>query len=227
MWSTIIDVNGKLMDARRTHPITLPNGDIWPHTVFLNNVIDHPNVSIGDYTYYNHFNPSITDYTRELFPYLHVGVPEKVIIGKFVQIAHGVQLITSSANHQMDGFSTYPFAIFGQPWCDNYTPNWPQKGDTIIGHDVWLGHGATIMPGVKIGSGAIIATQCVVTKDVPDYSIVAGNPGKIIKMRFDEITIERLLQMAWWDWPIDKITANLQSIVGADIDKLQQIYSTM
>ena len=120
----------------------------------------------------------------------------------------------------MSVFSTYPFAVFGAPWTEAYEPEWPNKGDTVVGNDVWFGHESIIMPAVTIGDGAIIGTRAVVTKDVPPYTIVAGNPARIIKARFDEETIKKLLQIAWWDWPIDRITKNLQAIVSADIDKL-------
>ncbi|MBP9722983.1 MAG: CatB-related O-acetyltransferase [Gammaproteobacteria bacterium] len=201
-------------------PVMMSNGEYWPHTIFLKNVINHPHITIGDYSYYNSFNShNITDFRQVLMPYMHDMAPEKVVIGKFVQIAHGVQIITNSANHQFNGFSSYPFVIFGKDWS-NYQPNYFNKGDNIIGHDVWLGHEALIMPGVKIGSGAIIASRSIVTKDVPDYAIVAGNPAKIIKMRFDDKTISKLLELSWWNWDIDKITKNIKYIVGDSIANL-------
>jgi virginiamycin A acetyltransferase len=198
----------------------MKNGEVWPHTVFLKNVIDHPNIEIGDYTYYNNFSKNIDDYRQLIAPYMHPGAPEKLIIGKFVQIAHGAQFITSSANHQMNGFSTYPFAVFGDPWASGYQPNWPNKGDTIIGNDCWLGHESTVMPGVTIGDGVIVGAKSVVTKDVPAYAIVAGAPAKVIRMRFSDEVISKLLALRWWDWPIATINDNLQHIVDADIDKL-------
>ena len=140
-----------------------------------------------------------------------------------MKIAHGVQIITSSANHQMDGFSTYPFNVFGEPWASAYQANWPSAGDNIIGHDVWIGHQALIMPGVTIGSGAIIGSGSVVTKDVAPYSIVAGNPAKVIRPRFEPLVIEALLAIEWWHWPIDKITKHLKIITAADIDALKAL----
>jgi virginiamycin A acetyltransferase len=203
------------------HPIVMRSGERWLHTIFLKNVINHSNIRIGDYSYYNDFNSqNISDFREKLFPYMHEFAPEKVEIGKFVQIAHGVQIITNSANHQFDGFSSYPFNVFGEAWASQYQPNYFNKGDNIIGHDVWIGHEAIIMPGVKIGSGAIIGSRSVVAKDIPDYAIAAGNPAKIIKMRFDDETIEQLIKIAWWDWDIEKITNNIQHIVGGDISKL-------
>lgn len=211
-----------MIDPLSQYPIMMADGEVWPHTVFLKNSINHPNIHIGDYTYYNDFRKSIEDVCRLLFPYLHEFAPESVFIGKFVQIAHGTQFITSSANHQMDGFSTYPFAVFGEPWSSAYQPNWPNKGDTHIGNDVWLGHESLIMPGIKVGNGAIIAARSVVTKDVPAYSIVAGNPAKVIRYRFSDSIIEDLEKIAWWDWPIETITENITSIVGADIERLKE-----
>lgn len=208
------------IDPAIKFPLSLPDGSTWPHTIFLKNFIDHPNIEVGDYTYFNDFRLPVDDVRKLLAPYLHVGVPEKLIIGKFVQIAHGVQIITSSANHQMDGFSTYPFAIFGEPWASSYSPKWPNKGDTMIGNDVWLGHESLIMPAVSIGDGSIIAARSVITKNVPPYSIVAGNPAKIIRARFDEERIAKLLEIKWWDWPIEKITKNIRTIVDSDIDAL-------
>ncbi len=209
-----------MVDASKRFPITGQNGEPWPHTRFLRHFIDHPNISIGDYTYYNDFRAELSDVRQQLVPYMHDQAPEKLTIGKFVQIAHGTQFITSSANHPMSGFSTYPFVVFGPPWAEAYEPEWPNKGDTVIGNDVWFGHESIIMPAVTIGDGAIIGARAVVTKDVPPYTIVAGNPARIIKARFDEKTIKKLLQIAWWDWPIDRITKNLQAILSADIERL-------
>lgn len=207
-------------------PVKLPNGDNWPHTIFLKNYIDHPHIQIGDYTYYNDFRLPVSDVRQLLVPYMHAGAPERLIMGKFVQIAHGVQIITSSANHQMDGFSTYPFGVFGEPWSSGYTAEWPNKGDTLIGNDVWIGHQAIIMPAITIGDGAVIASGSVVTKDVAPYTIVGGNPAKKIRQRFDDHIISRLLDIKWWDWPIEKINRNLAVIVGADIKTLEEINYT-
>ncbi|HEU5282147.1 MAG TPA: CatB-related O-acetyltransferase [Gammaproteobacteria bacterium] len=214
---------GDTINPNQEYPVKMPDGTAWPHTVFLKNVINHPNIQIGDYTYYNDFRLPVNDVRQLLVPYLHAGAPEKLIIGKFVQIAHGVQFITSSANHQMDGFSTYPFAVFGEPWSSLYEARWPNKGDTVIGHDVWIGHEALIMPAVTVGDGAIIASRSVVTKSVPPYAIVAGNPAKIVRMRFDEATIAALLNIQWWHWPIEVINQHLSIIVAADMDALKRV----
>lgn len=210
-----------IISASEKHPVKRSDGSVWPYTLFLKNFIDQANIEIGDYSYFNDFNMPVENVRQHLMPYMHEFAREKVVIGKFVQIAHGVQIITSSANHQMDGFSTYPFSVFGEPWSTAYQANWPNKGDTIIGNDVWIGHQALIMPAVTIGDGAIIASRSVVTKDVPPYTIVGGNPAKIIRARFDEATIASLLAIKWWDWPIEKITNNLAAIVGGDIAALK------
>ena len=213
-----------MIDPNAKFPVVMSGTDeVWPHTMFLKNFIDQDNVIIGDYTYYNDFRKDLGDLRSILAPYLYVGAPEKLIIGKFVQIAHKTQFITSSANHQMDGFSSYPFAVFGEPWSSSYAPNWPSKGDTVIGNDVWLGHESIIMPGITIGDGAIIGSRAVVTKDVPPYTIVAGNPARVIRKRFSDEVIQQLIKIAWWDWPIDKITKNLEFIVGGDIGKLSDL----
>lgn len=211
------------INPNKKFPVGLPEGNSWPHTIFLKNFIDHPNIQVGDYTYYNDFRLPVNDVRQLLIPYMHPGAPEKLTIGKFVQIAHGVQLITSSANHQMDGFSTYPFTVFGEPWVSSYKAKWPNKGDTIIGNDVWIGHEALIMPAVSIGDGAIIASRSVVTRDIPPYTIVAGNPAKIIRKRFDDTTISKLLEIKWWDWSIEKINKNISIIVDSNIDALINI----
>jgi virginiamycin A acetyltransferase len=212
----------KNVNPNEKFPVKLPDGSDWPNTICLKNFIDHPNIQVGDYTYFNDFRLPVSDVRQVLAPYLHQGAPEKLIIGKFVQIAHGVQFITSSANHQMDGFSTYPFNIFGEPWSTNYEAKWPNKGDTIVGNDVWIGHEALIMPAITIGDGAIIASRSVVTKDVPPYTIVAGNPAKVIRHRFDDQTIGHLLEIQWWNWPIEVINKNIHAIVAADIDLLKK-----
>lgn len=208
----------------KIHPITTPDGKEWPEVVFLKNVINHSQIEVGDYTYYSDFRMRYgDDYAKKLVPYLFDGIsPEKLVIGKFCQIAHGVTFITSSANHQYSGFSSYPFAVFGESWSSSYTPNYPQFKDTIIGNDVWIGHNATIMPGVTIGSGAIIGACSVVTKNVPDYCIVAGNPARVIRKRFDDETIAKLMEIQWWNWPHEKIFSNIKHIVGSDIDFLQK-----
>lgn len=144
---------------------------------------------------------------------------DKLIIGKFCQIATGVRFIMNGSNHAMDGFSTYPFKVMGKAWSD-VAMNAISKGDTIIGNDVWIGNSVTIMQGVTIGDGAIIGTNSIVTKDVEPYSVVGGNPARLIRKRFDDETISFLLALRWWDWSIEKITDYLPAITSADLNKL-------
>lgn len=206
-----------LLDADAIHPITLPDGRVYYDTVYLKNVIDHPRMEVGDFSYYTHAGrPEET--AQILAPYLGHAVRERLVIGKFVQIARGSYFITSSANHPMTGFTTYPFRIF-KPETFGYN-DLPVK-DTIVGHDVWIGHNAAIMPGVHIGAGAIVAAASVVVRDVPPYAVVGGNPAAVIRMRYPSDVICELLEIAWWDWPIDKIEANLTSLCNGDLTALK------
>lgn len=176
---------------------------------FLKNIVSNPNIIVGDYTYYDDAE-DVNNFERNV-KYHFDFIGDKLIIGKFCMIASGVTFIMNGANHKMDCITAYPFYIFGEDWA-KATPSpdeLPQKGDTVVGNDVWIGAEATIMPGVNIGDGAIIATKSVVTKDVPPYSIVGGNPAKVIKLRFSEAKIKELLEMQWWNWEIEKITENL------------------
>ncbi|MDL2401178.1 CatB-related O-acetyltransferase [Rhizobium mayense] len=206
-----------LLDPNAIHPITLPDGTLYRDTVYLKNVIDHPRMEIGEFSYYTHSGRP-EDTARILAPYLGGNVRERLVIGKFVQIARGSYFITSSANHPMTGFTTYPFRIF-KPETFGYT-DLPVK-DTIVGHDVWIGHNAAIMPGVQIGAGAIVAAASVVSHHVPPYAVVGGNPATIIRMRYPSDVINELLDIAWWDWPIDKIEANLASLSSGDLAALK------
>jgi virginiamycin A acetyltransferase len=211
-----------LPDATTRHPITLPDGSPHLPTVFLNQVIDHPNITIGDYTYYSDFG-QVDDYAAHIAPYLYPGAPEQLKIGRFCQIAHGVRFITASANHPMRGFSAFPFAVFTPETMGTYRDEVSQHGDTIVGHDVWIGYEAVIMPGVTIGNGAIIAARSVVTANVPAYAIVAGNPARAVRMRFEPETIERLEGLRWWDWPKEKIEHHADALTAGVLDLLKGI----
>ncbi|MGI4850950.1 MAG: CatB-related O-acetyltransferase [Janthinobacterium lividum] len=189
-------------------------------TFFLKNKINHPQIFIGDYTYYD--DPHDPDSFERNVLYLFDFMKDNLIIGKFCQLATGVRFIMNGANHAMNGISTYPFKVFGKSWA------WASmdvvsKGDTIIENDVWIGNSVTIMQGLKIGSGAIIATQSLVTKNVGPYEIWGGNPAGFIRKRFDQDTIDFLLELAWWDWPVDKITLHLNAITSGDIISLQTL----
>lgn len=201
------------------HPVTMADGSVHKGTVFLSAVIDHPRLEIGAYSYASAFDPP-EDWAARLAPYLFEFSPEKLSIGKFCQIADGVIFVTASANHRYDGFSSFPFAIFDQQPNEN-RPSLPGPGpDTVIGHDVWIGQGARILPGAQIGPGTIVGAGAVVRGTIPPYSIVAGNPGEVIRQRFDQDVIESLLDIAWWDWPIDKIQRHEAEICGADLPAL-------
>lgn len=190
---------------------------------FLKNIIKNPNIIVGDYTYYDDFE-SVENFEKNV-KYLFDFTGDKLRIGKFCMIASDVTFIMNGANHLHDTISTYPFAIFGEDWSDAMEGKaYPTKGDTVIGNDVWIGFGATIMPGVRIGDGAIIATKSVVTKDVEPYSIVGGNPAKEIRKRFTEREIEELLEIRWWDWPIEKITRHVQRLTSKDIKGFKALY---
>ncbi|KQO79089.1 CatB-related O-acetyltransferase [Rhizobium sp. Leaf262] len=206
-----------LLNENAIHPIILPDGSVYRDTVYLKNVIDHPRMEIGDYSYYTHSGKP-EDTAQILAPFLGHGVRERLLIGKFVQIARGSYFITSSANHPMNGFTTYPFRIF-KPETFGYQ-DLPVK-DTVVGHDVWIGQNAAIMPGVQIGAGAIVAAAAVVTRNVPPYAVVGGNPATIIRMRYPDDVIDELLELAWWDWPLSKIEANLPALTGGDMAALR------
>ena len=200
------------------HPIAM-----HPRVGFLKPLMERPNIEIGEFTYYD--DPEGPDKFAEkcvLHHYDFIG--DKLIIGRFSAIAEGARFIMNGANHAMSGFSTYPFNIFGHGWekgFDETTWSREIRGDTVVGNDVWIGMEAVIMPGVTIGDGSIVAARSVVTKDVPPYAIVAGNAAVVVKKRFDAKTVARLLEVAWWNWPVDKITRNLDAIRGADIDRLE------
>ncbi len=186
---------------------------------FLKNVVKHPQIIVGDYTYYDDFE-DVHNFEKNV-KYLFDFVGDKLIIGKFCMIASNVTFIMNGANHLSNAISAYPFAVFGHGWEHAMEgKSYPSKGDTIIGNDVWIGYNATIMPGINIGDGAIIASNATVTKDVPPYTIVGGNPAKQIRKRFGEEKISELLQVRWWDWPIERITRNVQHLTGDQLEAL-------
>ncbi len=202
-------------DPKSKHPM---KG--FPQVCFIQNTVSNPNIVVGDYTYYDDLEDSENFERNVLYHFPFIG--DKLIIGKFCAIAQGAKFIMNGANHKIDGFSTYPFNIFGNGW-ETVTPEpggLPYKGDTVIGNDVWIGYEATFMPGVKVGDGAIIAAKSVVVSDVEPYTIVGGNPAKRIRQRFDDDVVQLLLKTAWWDWDIEKITRNLKAITAADIEVL-------
>lgn len=192
-------------------------------TVYLNAVIKDPQIAVGDYTIYNDFvaDPLLFEKNNVLYHYpIH---REKLIIGKFCSIACGTKFLFNCANHTLKSLSTYTFPLFYEEWeleKSNITTAWDNKGDIVIGNDVWIGYKAVIMAGVHIGDGAIIAARAVVTKDVPPYTIVGGTPAKEIRKRFDAEVIEQLLILKWWDWSTDKIHQCLPYIAEGKLDEL-------
>jgi len=192
--------------------------------VFLKSVLQGDNISVGDYSYYDDpKNPEDFQENNVLYHYDFVG--DKLDIGKFCALGTGTTFIMNGANHRLDGPSTFPFPIFGENWSDHMDliSNLPNKGNTVVGHDVWFGYQSLVMPGVTIGHGAVIASRAVVTEDVPAFSIVGGNPAKVVKKRFNNETIERLLAVAWWDWPVEKITAHISTIMAGNIQELEKV----
>ena len=187
--------------------------------VFIKNFIKSPNIIVGDYSYYDDPVDPEGFESNVLYNY----GSDRLIIGKFCAIATGVKFIMNGANHKLDGISTYPFPIFGHGWetAMDKLIDLPSRGDTIIGNDVWIGYDSLIMPGVKIGDGAIVAARSVVVKDVPAYTIVGGNPAGTIKQRFSDAEIAQLLMIRWWDWEIGKITRNIHLIMEGDIEALR------
>lgn len=180
---------------------------------FLRNIITNPQIQVGEYTYYDDFE-TVENFQRNV-RYLFDFTGDRLIIGKFCMIASGVEFILNGANHLTQAVSAYPFAIFGEDWAGAMAGKpYPSKGDTVIGHDVWLGYRASVLPGVTIGDGAIVGAYSVVTRDVPAYSIVGGNPAQVLRLRFDEQTIAQLQAVAWWDWPLEQITRYASLLTG-------------
>lgn len=203
-------------DANTKYPL-----ENYNRLCFLKNVVTNPNIIVGDYTYYDDFD-DVANFEKNV-KYLFDFTGDKLIIGKFCMIASGVTFIMNGANHLSKSISAYPFAIFGNGWEDAMEgKSYPIKGDTIIGNDVWIGYNATILAGVHIGDGAIIATNATVTKDVEPYTIVGGNPAKEIRKRFTKEEIERLLKLKWWDRDIGWITNNVKKLTGNAIDELMK-----
>ena len=203
-------------DPQNKHP--MPG---FPQVCFIKNTVRNPNIVIGDYTYYDDPDDAEGFERNVLYHYPFIG--DRLTIGKFCAIARGVKFIMNGANHKLSGISTYPFQIFGNGW-EKAMPqpgDLPFKGDTVVGNDVWLGYEALVMPGVHIGDGAIVAARSVVVADVPPYAVVGGNPAKIIKQRFAPEVAEELAAIAWWNWPVEKITTHLAHIVAGDVHALR------
>ena len=190
---------------------------------FIKNVISAPNIIVGDYTYYDDpIDPTGFEKNNVLFNYPEFG--DRLIIGKFCSIASGTTFIMGPANHRISSVTTYPFQVFGGLWSENTPPHLSQlpfKGDTVIGSDVWIGRESVIMPGVKIGDGAIIAAYSVVTKDIPPYSVFGGNPARFIKKRFDDALIELLLKCKWWVYEGEELVNILPLLCDPDLEHVK------
>ncbi len=209
--------------------MTISENKIYPRTgdketVYLKSVVTDPSITVGDFTMYNDFVNDPREFEKNNVLYHYPINHDKLKIGKFCSIACGAKFLFNSANHTVKSLSTYPFPIFFEEWgldVKDITSAWDNKGDIVIGNDVWIGYEAVIMSGVTIGDGAIIGTRAVVTKDVPPYTIVGGVPAKQIRKRFPEEIISELLKLKWWDWTFKKISQNMEFIKNGDLKHLK------
>lgn len=208
--------------------MTIPEEKVYPRTndnqtVYLKNIITNPNIIIGDYTIYNDFVSDPTRFETNNVLYQYPINHDRLLIGKFCSIACGAKFIFTSANHTLKSLSTYPFPLFFEEWGldkREVASAWDNKGDIVIGNDVWIGYEAVVLSGVHIGDGAIIGARAVVTRDVPPYTIVGGVPATEIRKRFDEATINKLLQVRWWNLPFETINDLLPSIMNGEVKEL-------
>ncbi len=201
------------------NPNTLFPLAAYERLCFLKNLVNHPAIEVGDYTYYDDFE-DVNNFVKNV-KYHFDFTGDRLVIGKFCMIASGVEFIMNGANHLADAVSAYPFAVFGGAWSEAMRgKSYPSRGDTVVGNDVWIGYRAALLPGVKIGDGAIIRAYSVVTKDVAPYAIVGGNPAREIRQRFSPGHVERLLQLRWWDWDLEKLTRNVHLLTGNDVEAL-------
>ncbi len=206
------------MDSRKIYPRT---GDT--QTVYLKSVVTRPTIEVGDFTIYNDFVNDPRDFEKNNVLYHYPINNDRLIIGKFCSIACGAKFIFNCANHTLRSLSTYTFPLFFEEWDlpkSEVVSAWDNKGDIVIGNDVWIGYDAVIMAGVRIGDGAIVGTRAVVTKNVEPYSIVGGVPAKEIRKRFAPEVIQKLMEIKWWNWPIEKIQSSIQNIHSGNIDAL-------
>ncbi|WP_423982323.1 CatB-related O-acetyltransferase [Ilumatobacter sp.] len=207
-------------DPTELHPTTRPD---LTNVVFLAYQITSNLIDVGDFTYYD------DEGRGDLFETTNVKYlygPQRLVIGRFCAIGPGTEFLMPAGNHPMVGPSTFPFTMFGGDWTDNTLDTFmsiEQPGDTVVGNDVWIGRNATVLPGVTIGTGAVIGANSVVSRDVEPYAIVAGNPAKKIRRRFDDDQIASLLASRWWDWPIDAITEHATTLMAGTPDQLARI----
>ncbi|MFF3605940.1 CatB-related O-acetyltransferase [Streptomyces sp. NPDC002463] len=191
-----------------------------PRVVLLKPLVTSPLIEVGEFSYYDDPEDATAFETRNV---LHHYGPERLVIGRFCALGTGVRFLMNGANHRMDGPSTFPFPTMGGSWAEHFDllTGLPNRGDTVVGNDVWFGHHVTVLPGVRIGHGAIVAAGSVVTKDVPDYGIVAGNPAGLVRTRYSDADIARLLALAWWDWPVEHITEHVRTLMSGSVDELE------
>jgi virginiamycin A acetyltransferase len=205
-------------DPCRLHPVAGHE-----RVVFLRPLVRDPRIEVGEYTYYDDPDDPLA-FEREAVLY-GVG-PERLVIGRFCAIASGVRFLLPGANHADLGPSTFPFGIFGEPWAErtmDLVMGATSRGDTVVGNDVWLGYQALVLPGVTIGDGAVIAAASVVASDVAPYAVVAGNPARVVRSRYGEEDVARLLRAAWWDWPIELVTEHARTIMSGEPAQLEAV----
>ncbi|MDH6576241.1 CatB-related O-acetyltransferase [Kitasatospora sp. MAP5-34] len=200
------------------HP--LPGHD---RVVLLRPLVADPRIEVGEYTYYDDPDGA-TDFERRNVLYGYG--PERLVIGKYCAIAAGTRFLMAGAAHPAMGVSTFPFTMFGGSWTErtlDLVTGMPSRGDTVLGNDVWIGYQALIMPGVRIGDGAVVAAGAVVTADVEPYAVVGGNPARPIRRRYEDADIQRLLRAAWWDWPVGLVTEHLRTIMAGTPAEIERI----
>ncbi|WP_405361057.1 CatB-related O-acetyltransferase [Kitasatospora sp. NBC_00085] len=198
--------------------------------VMLRPLVTDPRIQVGEYTYFDDPDGATRFEERNV---LYAYGPEQLVIGKYCAIATGTRFLMAGAAHPTVGVSTFPFTMFGGSWTErtlDIVTGLPSRGDTVVGNDVWFGHGATVLPGVRIGDGAIIAAGAVVTADVEPYTVVGGNPARPIRRRFDDADVDRLLRAAWWDWPVELVTEHVRAIMSgrpADIEAIAAVHGLL
>ena len=210
--------------------MTIPAKKWYPHpgdtqTIYLRQAITDPAISVGEYTIYNDFIQDPAGFEKNNVLYHYPIHREQLVIGKFCSIACGAKFLFNCANHALNSLSTYTFPLFYQEWDldkENITQAWNNKGDIVLGNDVWIGFEAVILAGVTIGDGAIVGARAVVTKDVPPYTIVGGVPAKSIRKRFSQEVITRLEKLRWWDWPENRIRQNIHAIQAGNLEQLEE-----
>ena len=209
-----------MAEADKIYPRT---GDT--QTVYLKNVIGGAGIEVGDYTIYNDFVNDPRDFEKNNVLYHYPINRDRLVVGKFCSIACGARFLFTSANHTLASLSSYPFPLLFEEWGlekKNVADAWDNKGDIVVGNDVWIGYEAVILAGVRIGDGAVIGSRAVVTRDIPPYTIVGGVPARTIRKRFDDTVIARLLDLRWWDWPEEAVRRNIQAIASGCVERLER-----